>query len=78
MNNQVPWGTLQDNNFYIYFYHPDHLGSSNYITDCEGKEHEHVEYTPYGELWVDKQDTDKFRDLINYKFTGKEWTLRLD
>ncbi len=27
-----------------FFYHPDHLGSTNYVTDYQGKLYEHVEY----------------------------------
>jgi len=37
-----------------YYYHSDHLGSAQLITDCKGEEYERLEYTPYGELWIDK------------------------
>jgi RHS repeat-associated protein len=30
---------------------PDHLGSTSWVTDQNGKVHEHVEYYPYGEVW---------------------------
>ncbi len=53
----------------IYTYHPDHLGSSNFVTDPEGNEFEHMEYTPYGESWVD-EGTNK--NVIGYRFTSKE------
>ena len=53
----------------IYTYHPDHLGSSSFITDPEGMEFEHMEYTPYGETWID-EGTNK--NIIGYRFTGKE------
>ena len=53
----------------IYTYHPDHLGSSNFITDPEGREFEHIEYTPYGETWID-EGTNK--NIIGYRFTSKE------
>ncbi|MEJ2306883.1 MAG: RHS repeat-associated core domain-containing protein, partial [candidate division WOR-3 bacterium] len=54
----------------IYYYHGDHLGSSNFVTDCDGEEYEHVEYTPYGETWIDEgRDT---LERINYLFTSKE------
>jgi len=52
-----------------YTYHPDHLGSSNFVTDPEGNEFEHMEYTPYGESWVD-EGTNK--NVIGYRFTSKE------
>nr|WP_252723427.1 hypothetical protein [Treponema pedis] len=35
-----------------YYYHSDHLGSAQFVTDWRGKQYEHIEYTPYGELWV--------------------------
>ena len=53
-----------------YYYHPDHLGSSQLVSDYQGKEYERVEYSPYGESWIDKE-SDSF-NLISYKFTGKE------
>ncbi len=34
-----------------YYYHPDDLGSTSWVTDPNGKVHEHVEYYPYGEVW---------------------------
>ena len=37
-----------------YYYHGDSLGSSNYVTDYQGQQFEHIEYTPYGETWVEK------------------------
>ena len=37
-----------------YYYHPDHLGSSQLVSDYQGKEYERVEYTPYGESWIEK------------------------
>ena len=53
-----------------YYYHPDHLGSSQLVSDYQGKEYQRVEYTPYGESWIDKE-SDSFK-RIPYKFTGKE------
>ena len=38
-----------------YYYHPDHLGSAQLVTDFEGNEYQRIEYTPYGELWVEKK-----------------------
>jgi|GEM_PF-2338393 len=54
-----------------YFYHPDHLGSSNIITDNNGYEYEHLEYTPYGETWFEESQ-EPMLNKIAYKFTGKE------
>jgi len=40
------------------------------VTDPDGQEYEHIEYTPYGELWVEK--TRDGIDAIPFRFTGKE------
>ena len=34
----------------LFFYHPDHLGSSSFITDVSGEVYQHVQYFPFGEL----------------------------
>ena len=34
----------------IYFFHPDHLGSSNYITNFVGEVSQHMEYFAFGEI----------------------------
>ncbi len=54
-----------------YYYHGDHLGSASVVTDYRGEPYERVEYTPYGELWVEEK-SDAF-DRIPFRFTGKEW-----
>jgi RHS repeat-associated protein len=54
----------------MYYYHADHLGSSNWVTDNKEAEYEHLEYAPYGESWVEEG-----RDSLNridHLFTGKE------
>ena len=56
-----------------YYYHPDHLGSAQLITDYEGNEYQRIEYTPYGELWVEKKTAhEKDMRYLPYKFTAKE------
>ena len=40
-----------------YYYHSDHLGSVQFVTDWKGRQYEHIEYTPYGELWTYKSKT---------------------
>ena len=47
-----------------YYYHPDHLGSAQLITDYEGNEYQRIEYTPYGELWGRKEDGERRRTAI--------------
>ncbi len=53
----------------FYFYHPDHLGSSSYVTDIDGEVFQHVEYFPFGETWVEEHSN---RQRTPYLFTGKE------
>jgi RHS repeat-associated protein len=54
----------------LYFFHPDHLGSSHYITDTQGQIFEHLEYFPYGETWVEESTNTQ---RTPYLFTGKEF-----
>jgi RHS repeat-associated protein len=54
-----------------YYYHSDHLGSAQLITDWQGKEYERFEYTPYGEAWIEKASAVSALD-VPYRFTGKE------
>ncbi|WP_420893983.1 RHS repeat domain-containing protein, partial [Treponema pedis] len=53
-----------------YYYHTDHLGSAQFVTDWRGKQYEHIEYTPYGELWI--EETAPGIDKLPFRFTGKE------
>ena len=56
-----------------YYYHPDHLGSAQLVTDYEGNEYQRIEYSPYGELWVEKKTAnEKDMRYLPYKFTAKE------
>lgn len=52
-----------------FYFHPDHLGSSSYITNREGIVSQHMEYLPFGETLVDEHT-----NSINspFKFNGKE------
>jgi RHS repeat-associated protein len=54
-----------------YYYHSDHLGSAQLVTDFKGLEYERIEYTPYGELWVEK--TIAGSERLPFRFTGKEF-----
>jgi RHS repeat-associated protein len=54
-----------------YFYHTDHLGSAQMITNTRGTVTEHIEYTPYGELWIE-QRLDAGAAKTPFRFTGKE------
>jgi len=54
---------------FLYYYHPDHLGSSTYVTDANAKRYEHIEYFPFGETWVE-ESSNTWR--TPYLFTSKE------
>jgi RHS repeat-associated protein len=59
---------LPESNF-IYFYHPDHLGSTSFVTDGDGEIYQHIEYFPHGEVWADERSN---TERLPYLFTGKE------
>jgi RHS repeat-associated protein len=40
----------------IYFYHSDHLGSSSLITNLDGEVTQHIEYIPYGEVFIEERN----------------------
>ena len=52
-----------------YFYHPDHLGSTSYVTDASGEVYQHIEYFAYGETFVDEHNN---TSKTPYLFNGKE------
>ena len=41
----------------LYFYHPDHLGSSSLITNADGIVTQHVEYVPFGEVFIEERNS---------------------
>jgi RHS repeat-associated protein len=53
-----------------FWYHADHIGSTAVVTDAQGEEYERLEYSPYGETWV--EDTRDVLDSLSYMFSGKE------
>ncbi len=53
----------------IFFYHPDHLGSTSYVTDADGNIAQHVEYIPYGEIFVEERNS---QFSTNFLFNAKE------
>ena len=50
-------GDTTEQNEKRYYYHADHLQSAQFITNAKGEQYEHIEYTPYGELWTYKSKT---------------------
>ena len=53
----------------LYFYHPDHLGSSSWITNANGAAVQHLHYLPWGEDFVDQRLTGW---AAPYTFSAKE------
>ena len=51
-----------------FFYHGDHLGSANWITDYTGAPIQYIHYAPYGQL-IDNQQATQYDE--RYKFNGK-------
>lgn len=66
-DNWNDWGYGRE--LYEYFFHPDHLGSNSFMTDALGEVHQHLEYLPFGEIFVDEH---RNIDRTSYLFNGKE------
>ncbi len=67
--NSANHPTYSEESASTYYYHSDHLGSASVISDNDGREYERIEYTPYGEVWIDKSAATY---KTPYRFTGKE------
>lgn len=52
-----------------YYYHKDHLGNSSIITNENGEVTQRIEYLPYGEVFLEQNNTNW---NTPYKFNGKE------
>lgn len=65
---QLKGGTSTAESF-RYFYHPDHLGSTSYVTDATGEVYQHVEYFAFGETFVEEHSN---TDRTPYLYNGKE------
>ena len=55
-----------------YFYHSDHLGSAQLVTNHKGEVYQRIEYTPYGETWIDMRTNITALYDVPYRFTAKE------
>jgi len=62
-------GTGNVTEAFRYFYHPDHLGSTSYVTDASGEVYQHLEYFAFGETFVEEHSN---TSRIPYLFNGKE------
>ena len=50
-------GNGNDNpELFQYYYHSDHLGSSSLITNLDGDVVQHVEYVPFGEVFIEERN----------------------
>jgi RHS repeat-associated protein len=57
----------------VYYYHSDHLGSAQVVTNHAGQLYERLEYTPYGETWIEWRNAGVQQgETMPYRFTGKE------
>jgi len=63
------WEGLKEEEENCYWYHPDHLGSSSWITDTGGHAIQHLHYLPWGEDLVDQRTTNW---SARYTFSAKE------
>ena len=64
---------------YKYFYHSDHLGSTSYVTDATGEVSLHVEYAPFGEVFIEERNnTWNTPYLFNAKELDEETGLSIN
>ncbi|MCB9202820.1 MAG: hypothetical protein H6604_07230 [Flavobacteriales bacterium] len=53
-----------------FYYHPDHLGSTSYVTDANGNISQHEEYIPFGESFVSEHKNSSNQP---WKYNAKEF-----
>lgn len=52
-------GNFQEGDAYEnlqFYYHSDHLGSTSYITNLDGEVVQHIEYVPFGEVFIEERN----------------------
>jgi RHS repeat-associated protein len=54
------------------FYHPDHIGSTSYVSDASQNLVQHERYFPFGERWWESGLDETTGAARDYLFTGKE------
>jgi RHS repeat-associated protein len=69
LNTKTQGGGKNDTESFQYFYHPDHLGSTSYITDASGEVYQHLEYFAFGETFVEEHSN---TERTPYLYNGKE------
>jgi RHS repeat-associated protein len=61
---------INDNpELFQYYYHSDHLGSTSVITNLDGELVQHVEYVPFGEVFIEERNN---KWNTPYLFNAKE------
>lgn len=53
----------------LYFTHPDHLGSASWTTNSTGAAVQHIEYLPFGEIFINQRNSPYCE---RFTFTNKE------
>ena len=53
-----------------FYYHADHLGSTSYITNLDGDVVQHIEYVPFGEVFIEERNN---KWNTPYLFNAKEF-----
>ena len=56
-----------------FYCHPDHLGSSSYITNLDGEVSQHIEYVPYGEVFIDELELTRKSAAAGKANCNKTW-----
>ncbi|WP_280647428.1 MULTISPECIES: RHS repeat-associated core domain-containing protein [unclassified Dysgonomonas] len=49
-------GANDNPELFQYYYHSDHLGSSSLITNLDGEVVQHIEYVPFGEVFIEERN----------------------
>ena len=55
-----------------FYYHPDHLGSSSYITNLDGEVSQHIEYVSFGEVFIEERNN-TWNTPYLFNFNAKEF-----
>ncbi|EFA44263.1 RHS repeat-associated core domain protein [Hallella bergensis DSM 17361] len=69
-------GNFKENDDYEklqFYYHPDHLGSSSYITNLDGEVSQHIEYVPFGEVFIDELELTRKSATAGKANCNKTW-----
>ena len=64
------WQEVVEDEKDCYWYHPDHLGSSSWITYTDSSAVQHLYYLPWGEDFVDQKSSGF--DGVRFTFSAKE------